>query len=443
MKTRSSIVANLVVIALLLVIFKGCTDGNFLKDAPGPGGLPTRPEFSDTYVKSVTMTTAVCNASVLLWSGSSNMTDIGFCWSSLHIPTLQDSLTSVKNDFTSNGLFGNFTTTLSVLKANKQYTVRAFYTDNKGTVYGPAKNFTTLPEIPVVYTSFVFDFTCNSAISEGNVISEGKTIVSERGIYLKSSANPEINGTKFPIGRGSGSFSTNLKGLNQNTTYYVKAYASNSIGTGYGLQYSFNTGKDTSMPRISDIDGNIYHYVTIGTQVWMVENLKTTKYNDGINIPLVTDKTNWANLKTPGFCWYDNNDSEYKAAYGALYNWYSINTGKLCPAGWHVPTEAEWTMLKSVPVVRLKEFGSAHWIYPNAEATNETGFTALPGSMRVSDGTFNDGNYGIGKAGSWWTSSESSSTSAWSIQIDADNAGTTGDGVSPKNSGYSVRCIKN
>lgn len=443
MKTSQLRLANIILIVLLSSIFRGCTGGNFLKDAPSGGLLPNRPEFNDTYIKYVSMTTAVCNASVIFMGGKSTITEIGFCWSSLHTPTTKDSLITVNLDSIYNGPYGNLTASLSLLKANRMYTVRAFYKDNIGSIYGPSKSFTTLPEIPIVSTSFVFDFTCNSAISGGNVISEGNTIVSERGIYISSSSSPELNGTKFSMGSGPGLFSTNLKGLNQNTTYYVKAYASNSIGTGYGLQYSFNTGKDTSLPRISDIDGNIYHYIIIGTQIWMVENLKTTKYNDGINIPLVSDKTNWANLNTPGFCWYDNNDSEYKAAYGALYNWYSINTGMLCPVGWHVPTEAEWTMLKSVAVERLKEFGTAHWIYPNAEATNETGFTALPGSMRINDGTFNNGNYGIGKAGSWWTSSESSFTFAWSKQIGAYNVGTVGDGVSPKNSGYSVRCIKN
>ena len=96
---------------------------------------------------------------------------------------------------------------------------------------------------------------------------------------------------------------------------------------------------------VSDADGYVYHTVTIGAQVWMVENLKTTKYNDGTAIPLVTDSTAWAILTIPGYCWYNNDAVTYKATYGALYNWYAVNTGKLAPKGWHVPADAEWTKL--------------------------------------------------------------------------------------------------
>ena len=101
----------------------------------------------------------------------------------------------------------------------------------------------------------------------------------------------------------------------------------------------------TATPNVVDIDGNVYHTVTIGTQVWMVENLKTTKYNDGTAIPLVTDNTAWGALTTPGYCWYNNDSATYKNTYGALYNWYAVNTGKLAPTGWHVPTDSEWTVL--------------------------------------------------------------------------------------------------
>ena len=97
----------------------------------------------------------------------------------------------------------------------------------------------------------------------------------------------------------------------------------------------------------TDADGNVYHTVTIGTQTWTVENLKTSKYNDGTKIPLVTDGTTWGNLTTPGYCWHNNDAATNKATYGALYNWYAVNTGKLAPSGWHVPTDAEWTTLEN------------------------------------------------------------------------------------------------
>ena len=134
----------------------------------------------------------------------------------------------------------------------------------------------------------------------------------------------------------------------------------------------------------TDIDGNVYHTVTIGTQIWMVENLKTTRYNDGSPIPFVTDSSSWSNLTTPGYCWY-NNDTTNKNTYGALYNWFAVNTGKLAPTGWHVPTDDEWTTLttylggESIAGGKLKETGTTHWRTPNAGATNEIGFTASSG----------------------------------------------------------------
>lgn len=156
---------------------------------------------------------------------------------------------------------------------------------------------------------------------------------------------------------------------------------------------------------VTDIDGNVYHTVTIGTQVWMVENLKTTKYNDGTNIPNVTDNTAWANLTTPAYCWYSN-DIANKTLYGGLYNWYTVNIGKLAPKGWHVPTDEEWTKLtdflggKNVAGKYLSEKGSTHWDSPNSESTNESGFTALPGGCMTTNGEFNF----IGSGGLWWSS---------------------------------------
>jgi uncharacterized protein (TIGR02145 family) len=161
---------------------------------------------------------------------------------------------------------------------------------------------------------------------------------------------------------------------------------------------------------VTDIDGNIYHTVAIGSQTWMVENLKTTKYNDGTSIPNVTDSTAWKALSTPGVCTYNNtSNADTINTYGRLYNWYTVNTGKLCPAGWHVPTDAEWTTLtdylggESVAGGKLKEIGTTHWQSPNTGATNETGFTALPGGYRFD---FNVSFDRIGIYGYWWSSTE-------------------------------------
>jgi uncharacterized protein (TIGR02145 family) len=201
---------------------------------------------------------------------------------------------------------------------------------------------------------------------------------------------------------------------------------------------------------IRDGDGNVYTSVTIGTQEWLIENLKTTKYHDGSAIPNVTDDTEWANLTTPAYCWY-NNDITKKTPYGALYNFYAVSTGKLCPTGWHVPSDAEWHTLalfldadattgtteSIIAGGKLKEIGTTHWSSPNTGATNETGFTALPGGHRYYYATFVDN----GLYGDWWSSTEISGTNAWTRSMDFDKTIVRRENSSYGN-GYSVRCIK-
>jgi uncharacterized protein (TIGR02145 family) len=192
-----------------------------------------------------------------------------------------------------------------------------------------------------------------------------------------------------------------------------------------------------------DIDGNGYHSVTIGTQTWLVENLKTTKYNDGTAIPLVSDYLAWPNLITPAYCWYNNDATTYKNAYGALYNWYAVNTAKLAPTGWHVATDAEWTTLttylggESVAGGKLKEAGTLNWLSPNTSATNETGFSALPCGGRWNNGIFADvGNYGY-----WWCSIEAATSLAWYRDVYYGNSAVLRGGYN-KAKGFSVRCVR-
>jgi uncharacterized protein (TIGR02145 family) len=199
---------------------------------------------------------------------------------------------------------------------------------------------------------------------------------------------------------------------------------------------------------VTDKDGNVYHTVTIGTQVWMVENLKTTKYNDGTPIPLETDNIAWSKLTTPGYCWYANDAATYKTTYGALYNWYAVNTGKLAPTGWHVPTDAEWTTLtaylggeifaggkmKSTGTI---EAGTGLWYSPNVGATNESGFTAVPAGERDGSGTFNP----IGYYGTWWSSSEGFTDYAWYRRMFYDGSSASRFYYN-MNYGFSVRCLR-
>ncbi len=199
----------------------------------------------------------------------------------------------------------------------------------------------------------------------------------------------------------------------------------------------------------TDGDNNNYPVVKIGTQVWMAENLKTTKYNDGTAIPLVTDDTAWMGLSTPAYCWNNNDEAAYMDTYGALYNWYvvstTINGGKnICPSGWHVPVDDEWTILTdylggdSVAGGKLKETGITHWISPNTGATNETGFTALPGGFRsYYTGGFNNDTY----FGLWWSSSENAASDAWGRDSRYNGGGVLRSLYSKLN-GLSVRCVR-
>ena len=194
---------------------------------------------------------------------------------------------------------------------------------------------------------------------------------------------------------------------------------------------------------VRDIDGNEYETVKIGRKTWMAENLKTTRYNDGTAIPLVSDEKKWAALSSPGYCWYNNDSVSYKPTYGALYNGYTVATGKLCPVNWHVPSDAEWTAMidylggEIVAGYKLKETGTAYWISPNTGATNEVGYTALPGGFRHLDGLFHD----FGFSGYWWTSTEYSSTRAFFRYMDYEYSNVFRFDNLKKN-GFSVRCIR-
>jgi uncharacterized protein (TIGR02145 family) len=200
-----------------------------------------------------------------------------------------------------------------------------------------------------------------------------------------------------------------------------------------------------SAGTVTDTDGNVYQTVKIGTQIWMAENLKTTRYNNGLSIPLISDSVAWSNLKASGFCWYNNDSVNNKNTFGALYDWYTVQTGNLAPNGWHVPTDSEWTVLTnylggiSIAGGVLKEAGLLHWSSPNTGAKNTTGFSALPGGYRGATGPFTDiGNYGV-----WWSSTAYNSLYAWYRNMGYDGANVTPTYYDYYNDGFSVRCVKN
>lgn len=225
-----------------------------------------------------------------------------------------------------------------------------------------------------------------------------------------------------------------------------------------------NQPDSKSVETIKDMDGNVYHTVKIGTQVWMVENLKTRKYNDGTQIPFVTDNSAWSTLHTPGYCWYSNDAETNKDTYGALYNWYTVNTGKLAPIGWHIPSDIEWTNLEDylkangynyddtrtnnygkslAATTNWKTFTSTDWdlislIGNDLTKNNRTGFSALPGGTRNIYGTF----YSIGESCYLWSSTEHLTDSSWSRALNYQGCSLGKDDDDNK-SGNSVRCIRN
>lgn len=291
--------------------------------------------------------------------------------------------------------------------------------------------------------------TANGSVSGGNI--------SERGFCYSTSTGPTIANDTARAGSGAGNFQRVITGLTTGTTYYVKAYAIKNNFVYYGSELSVTT-LTLGMPSpgigtVTDIDGNIYNTITLGTQVWMVENLKTTRYRDGSLIPNVTDHTAWSTPTSGAYCDY-NNDPANGDVYGRLYNLYAIKDSRnLTPTGWHIPNAGEWNTLMNylggggIAGGRMKETGFSHWDSPNTGADNSSLFTALGSGFRQlgSSASF----FSLKRRAVWWSSSSNIhdginpfihaiildySYANWSMQ-----AGSIGGGTAY---GYAVRCIK-
>jgi uncharacterized protein (TIGR02145 family) len=416
-------------------------------------GYGNEVSFTTSQIVVATLTTAdptfvTANSAIsggdITFDGGDPVTERGVCWWTSSNPTITDNKT-IDGSGT-----GSFVSNITNLQPITTYYVRAYAINSAGTSYGNEISFSTLISAPIVTTSVIASTTTFTAKSGGTVTSDGGGgPVTARGVCYSILENPTIEDRKTDEGPGLGSFTSYLIDLKANTTYNVRAYATNSTGTNYGNQVSFTTRSDTiafnqtiTYSTVRDIDGNIYKTVNIGSQTWMAENLKTTLYNDGEPIPIVTDDFAWDTYATGIFCYYENEYSN-KYLYGALYNWYAVKTGKLCPDGWYVPTDPEWTILtdflggESGAGGRLKETGTIHWNSPNAGATNESGFTALPGGYRHYDGGF----YSIGSDGMWWSATESPGNFAYYRYLFSGAQNMRSYDGSQRN-GYSVRCLR-
>lgn len=296
---------------------------------------------------------------------------------------------------------------------------------------------------PLVETVEINQVTAKSAMVTGIVVADSGLTILTRGICWGKTPLPNIEEDSVVENDSDlDTFNLQIKGLQPMKTYYVRAFATNKNGTGYGGSLSFSTKEG-----VIDSDGNVYNIVKIGTQIWMAEDLRTTKYNEGTEIKYIASNSVWENTKAPAFSWYNNDPSKYKEPYGAYYNWYVVNTGALCPTGWHVPSLDEWKTLSNylggyeVSGGKLKEEGTLYWDSPNSGATNETGFSGIAGGSRDYTGTF----FGMGIFAFYWSTNESKdyfdNEIAWGFQLHYADAYSGSAGMS-KNFGHNVRCIK-
>lgn len=311
------------------------------------------PMVTTTVVSYITQTSAYCGGIVTSMSNDP-VTARGICWSTNLQPTLTDNYT---NDGAG---VGSFTGLMSGLTPNTTYYARAYATNSLGTAYGMAVSFTTndetaVAELPTVITSPVTNIIQNHANCGGMVTADGGAPVTARGVCWSTTVNPSITGMHSTDGSGLGEFTSNIAGLAVNTTYYVCAYATNSAGTAYGEVLTITPGVSCpGTPTVTDYDGNTYNTVQIGTQCWMKENLKTTHYSNGVNIPL---GNGLLGSTTNGYFYYPNNETTNKSLYGLLYNWAAVMNGAdttnlipsgvqgVCPTGWHVPSDNEFVVL--------------------------------------------------------------------------------------------------
>ena len=428
----------------------------------------TLPEVTTGTVSNITATTAYCINNYVS-NGGATITARGVCWSTSQNPTLNDSHTT-QTDGTS-----SFTSSITGLAANTTYYVRAYATNSVGTAYGNAVSFTTLsPELPTVTTDNITNITLQTASVIGNVTNNGGTTLITRGVCWSTFHNPTIDNTHITNSGDTGSFTCSLSGLIANTMYYVRAYATNNVGTAYGNELTFITNIDgqpcPNNATVTDYDGNVYNTVQIGDQCWTRENMRTTHYANGASIPLGD-----ATSPTMAYRYYPGNDANNVSTYGYLYNWcaaaggattiqntYPLGVQGVCPNGWHLPSASEWhTMIFYVGTQSQYDCGyhnsgvyniakalasTTGWssatggCFPgdNPESNNATGFSALPACRY----TGNNNTYNLGDGTYFWNASETQDASCCAkfCSIYNNNA-TVSEFQDSKHYGMSVRCV--
>ena len=419
----------------------------------------TLPTVTTGTTTATSSTTATSGGNVTS-DGGAAVTARGVCWSTNSNPTV-----SLITKTTNGTGTGSFTSSVTGLSPNTTYHVRAYATNSAGTSYGTNVTFTTPVAIvtPTVATRTTTVTSSTTATSGGNVTSDGGASITARGVCWSTSQNPTISNSRTNDGTGTGSFISNITGLSPNTTYYVRAYATNSAGTSYGNLVSF-----TSDPTyVTDIDGNVYNIIRVGTQLWMAENLETTKYGNGDIIETTYPATKYIGSENmPKYQWAYNGDENNASIYGRLYTWYAIaDIRKVCPVGWHVPSNEEWIELRNYLInngygynevvdIAKSLASTSGWKYSEIVGTvgndqasnNSSGFTGRPAGTRCAACTTIPSFNGIGEYTAWWSVTEDNETSGvyfrnlnytsnrFFISLYGDEFG--------KYEGLSVRCIR-
>jgi uncharacterized protein (TIGR02145 family) len=331
---------------------------------------------------------------------------------------------------------------ITLLLPGKKYYVRCFATNRTGTAYSAVKEFTTIPVgIPDVYTFTVQNIKIRSAVTEVDVSGNSVVYTLRKGICYGTNPDPTLENSLIREMPGAGWYYNTLKGLTPATTYYLRGFATTIAGTGYGKVLRFTTYKDS----VADIDGRYYYTTTLGNREWLGSNLCVTRYNNGD--PVGTTPPSFVSIETevePKYQWSNLGDEGRVDDYGRYYTWYAVNDSrKLCPAGWHIPSDQEWTDLITWYGGELKagdpmKYISILWDIYHLPSYGDSGFNAVGSGYRKPDGTFLE----LRKSATFWSSASLSGTEAYSRRIEGLTPVVTRT-ASNKSSGFSVRFIRN
>ena len=440
----------------------------------------TKISVNTSPVNDITATTVVCGGTVNS-AGNAEVTMRGVCWNTLPAPTLNGSHTV---DGTGAGVF---TSNITGLTPGTTYYVRAYATNSVGTVYGDDIIFTTVDTTPTVTTKAISFLTDTSAFSGGNITFDGGAAVTVCGICWDTLPNPTVSGIHTTDSASMGIFTSSMMNLTPATTYYVRAYATNSVGTTYGQEISFRTYSSCpGAATVTDHEGNVYNTVQIGNQCWTRENMRcmTSPSTGTMILEFPAGYYSYTGKKA----YYVNGDSANTATYGLLYNWaaaidtfntaygetstiswdglsvtFSGHRRGICPAGWHVPSNAEWTQLTTyvynngyqcsgcsgsnnvamVNCIAKALASQTGWVNSSntfavgndPSTNNATGFSALPAG-------FYSGNYTFGTNTHFWSATQRDLARSCIRFLSRNDDYVSSTTAALKFYGYSVRCVR-